>query len=63
MLHSVSANYNLPWFNSKIEVGLDNVFDKQPPVMYQNNVLNANTDVSTFDTVGRYLWARYTVNF
>ena len=26
------------------EVGVDNVFDKQPPLLYQNNVLNANTD-------------------
>ncbi|MBN6101721.1 TonB-dependent receptor [Xanthomonas sp. CFBP 8703] len=62
-LHSVSVNYALPWFNSKVEVGLDNVFDKQPPMLYQNNVLNANTDVNSFDTVGRYLWARYSMNF
>jgi Outer membrane cobalamin receptor protein len=63
VMHSVSVNYALPWFNSKVEVGLDNVFDKQPPMMYQNNVLNANTDVNSFDTVGRYLWARYSMNF
>ncbi|MDV0437818.1 TonB-dependent receptor plug domain-containing protein [Xanthomonas sacchari] len=62
-LHSVSVNYALPWFNSKVEVGLDNVFDKQPPMLYQNNVLNANTDVNSFDTVGRYLWARYSMSF
>lgn len=62
-IHSFMAGYKLPWFNSKVEVGLDNAFDKQPPLMYQNNVLNANTDVQSFDTVGRYLWARYTVNF
>ncbi|MGR4875106.1 TonB-dependent receptor domain-containing protein [Pseudoxanthomonas sp. LARHCG66] len=63
LTHAISASYNLPWWNSKVEVGLDNVFDKQPQMMYQNNVLNANTDVNTFDTVGRYLWARYTMNF
>ncbi|MBD9479485.1 TonB-dependent receptor [Pseudoxanthomonas sp. PXM02] len=63
LTHAISASYNLPWWNSKVEVGLDNVFDKQPQMMYQNNVLNANTDVSTYDTVGRYLWARYTMNF
>ena len=63
MVHSFSAAYSLPWFNSKIEVGLDNAFDKQPQMLFQNNVLNANTDVQTYDTVGRYLWARYTMNF
>jgi outer membrane receptor protein involved in Fe transport len=63
MLHSVNVGYALPSINSRIELGVDNVFDKQPPVLYQNNVLNANTDVSTFDTVGRYFWARYTVKF
>jgi hypothetical protein len=26
-------------------------------------VLNANTDVNTFDTIGRYYFARYTVKF
>ena len=63
LVHSFSAAYSLPWFNSKIEIGLDNAFDKQPQLLFQNNVLNANTDVQTYDTVGRYLWARYTMNF
>jgi outer membrane receptor protein involved in Fe transport len=49
--------------NSRVEVGVDNLTDKQPPMMFQNNVLNANTDVNTFDTIGRYFWARYTVKF
>jgi outer membrane receptor protein involved in Fe transport len=63
MVHSVNVGYALPSINSRIEFGVDNVFDKQPPLLYQNNVLNANTDVSTFDTIGRYFWARYTVKF
>jgi len=61
--HSVNVGYALPSINSRIEVGVDNVFDKQPPLLYQNNVLNANTDPSTFDTIGRFYWARYTVKF
>jgi outer membrane receptor protein involved in Fe transport len=61
--HSVNVGYALPSINSRIEVGVDNVFDKQPPLLFQNNVLNANTDVNTFDTIGRYYWARYTVKF
>lgn len=63
MIHSFNVGYALPSVNSRFELGVDNAFDKQPPFMYQNNVLNANTDVQTFDTVGRYFWARYTVKF
>ena len=63
VLHSVQVGFALPSVNSRFEVGVDNVTDKQPPMMFQNNVLNANTDVNTFDTIGRYYWARYTVKF
>jgi outer membrane receptor protein involved in Fe transport len=63
VLHSLQAGYSLPSINSRFEVGVDNLTDKQPPMMFQNNVLNANTDVQTFDTIGRYYWARYTVKF
>jgi hypothetical protein len=31
--------------------------------MYQNNVLNADTDVNTYDTIGRYYWGSVTVKF
>ena len=61
--HSFTVAYAMPKINSTIEVGVDNAFDKQPPIMYQNNVLNANTDVNTFDTAGRYFFGRYTVKF
>jgi hypothetical protein len=32
---------------------MQNMFDKLPPIFYQNNVTNANTDVQTYDTLGR----------
>jgi outer membrane receptor protein involved in Fe transport len=63
IIHSLNVGYALPSVNSRVEVGVDNFTDKQPPFLYQNNVLNANTDPSTFDTIGRYYWARYTVKF
>jgi outer membrane receptor protein involved in Fe transport len=63
MVHSINVGYALPSINSKIEFGVDNITDKQPPLMFQNNVLNANTDVNTYDTIGRYFFARYTVKF
>jgi hypothetical protein len=32
---------------------MQNITDKQPPIMYMNNVTNANTDVATYDLLGR----------
>jgi outer membrane receptor protein involved in Fe transport len=46
--------------NDSIKVSLTgtNLTDEQPPMLYQNNVTNANTDVNTYDTLGR----RYAVS-
>ena len=44
-------------------VYVNNLFDKQPPLLYENNTNNANTDAMNFDLIGRYYWARWTVAF
>ena len=44
--------------NIKVSLSGTNLTDKQPPMMYQNNVTNANTDVNTYDTLGR----RYSIS-
>ena len=48
-------------FKTKTTVRLigTNLGDKQPPILYANNTVNANTDVSTYDNLGR----RYMVTF
>uniref|UniRef100_A0A0S6YW06 TonB-dependent receptor n=1 Tax=Mizugakiibacter sediminis TaxID=1475481 RepID=A0A0S6YW06_9GAMM len=61
--NNFSVGYNIEPINTRVDVGVDNAFDKQPPLFFQNNVINANTDVNTYDTVGRYYWARVTVKF
>jgi outer membrane receptor protein involved in Fe transport len=61
--HNVMFATNIEPWNSRIEVGVDNLFDKQPPTFYQNNVINSNTDPNTYDTIGRFFFARYTVKF
>ncbi|WP_289444279.1 TonB-dependent receptor, partial [Klebsiella pneumoniae] len=61
MYSNVTAGYNIEPLNTRIDVGVDNVFDKQPPLLYANNSQNANTDPNDFDTIGRYYWARLTV--
>jgi iron complex outermembrane receptor protein len=42
------------WENLQARVSVDNLTNEKPPIMYQNNVLNSNTDVSTYDLVGTY---------
>ncbi len=61
--HNVSVGYNIEPLNTSIQVGIDNITDKTPPIFYQNNVINANVDVNTYDTIGRYFWGKLTVKF
>jgi outer membrane receptor protein involved in Fe transport len=61
--HDVSAGYTIEPINTRLDVGIDNVTDKAPSIIYQNNTLNGNVDANTFDTVGRFYWARVTVKF
>ncbi|MEP6484177.1 MAG: TonB-dependent receptor, partial [Rudaea sp.] len=61
--HNLSLGYNIEPINTYVQIGVDNVFDKQPPILYAQNALNANTDVSTYDTVGRFYRASVSVKF
>jgi hypothetical protein len=61
--NNLTVGYNIEPLNTRIDVGVDNVFDKQPPFLYANNSLNANTDPGNFDVIGRYYWGRVTVKF
>jgi iron complex outermembrane recepter protein len=40
--------------NVKLQLTVDNITNTKPPMMYQNNVLNSNTDVSTYDLIGTF---------
>ena len=61
--HNLTFGYTLEAINTQFLVGVDNAFDKQPPFFYQNVVVNANTDVRTYDTVGRFYFGRVIVKF
>ncbi len=61
--HNVTAGYNIEPLNTHVDVGIDNVSDKQPALIYLNNGVNGNVDANTFDTIGRFYWARVTVKF
>jgi outer membrane receptor protein involved in Fe transport len=61
--NDVQVGYNIEPINTQVSFGVNNLFDKQPPIFTQSIVLNADTDVNTYDTVGRFYWARATVKF
>lgn len=58
----LTLGYTFP-SDTKVQLGVLNITDKQPPILYQNNVLNANTDVSTYDTIGRRWYVGFTQRF
>jgi iron complex outermembrane recepter protein len=61
--HNFQFGWKLPQWNTRLSLGIDNAFDKQPAILYQNNSLNGNIDERTHDPVGRYYWASATVTF
>jgi outer membrane receptor protein involved in Fe transport len=58
----VTLGYTFPT-QTHLMVGIRNLSDKQPPIFYQNNVTNANTDVNTYDTLGRQWWVGFVQKF
>ena len=44
-----------------LTVGVNNVFDRQPPVIY--NGVAGNYDTSAYDMLGRFMYARLTQSF
>lgn len=61
--HNVAVGYNAEVINTQFRFGIDNAFDKQPPIIFQNNSLNGNTDERTFDTIGRAFWISASTKF
>jgi outer membrane receptor protein involved in Fe transport len=51
----------VPAIHTRFDVGVDNLTDRRPPLYYQNG--QVNTDTPTYDTMGRYYWARATLRF
>ncbi len=62
LYHSIQLGYTVPVIHTRFDIGVDNLSDKQPPLIYQNGA-NYNVDTSTYDVLGRYYWARATVAF
>jgi outer membrane receptor protein involved in Fe transport len=62
--NDISFGYNIEALNTRLDFGVDNIADKQPPFFgYDSQTLNTGTDPSTFDQIGRYYHASITVKF
>ncbi len=61
--HNLSFGYKAEVIDTQFRFGIDNAFDKQPPLVYQNNGLNGNTDERTYDTIGRAFWISASAKF
>ena len=59
--NDVQLGVAVPVIHTRFDVGVDNVFDRRPPLIYQNG--QGNTDSATYDMMGRYYWARATLKF
>lgn len=61
--NDLTVGYDITPINTRVDIGVDNLFDKQPPVLFGNNAPQANTDPNDFDVMGRYYWGRVTMKF
>lgn len=59
--NDVQLGYAVPAIHTRFDVGVDNLFDRRPPLIYQNG--QGNTDSATYDMMGTYYWARATLKF
>ncbi|MFT3906330.1 MAG: TonB-dependent receptor [Steroidobacteraceae bacterium] len=49
----MTLGYTIEKTRTKLQLGMQNITNRQPPILYMNNVTNSNTDVSTYDLLGR----------
>ncbi|WP_254423802.1 TonB-dependent receptor [Rhodanobacter sp. C03] len=61
--NDISLGYNIEPLHTRVDFGVNNLFNKQPPILYANNTLDSDTDPLDFDVVGRFFWGRVTVTF
>ena len=62
MYTDITVGYTLPT-KTHLQVGVRNLSDKQPPIFFQNNVANINTDTNTYDVLGRQWFVGFTQKF
>lgn len=63
LYHDITVGYDINAIKTSINVGVNNVFDKQPPILFMNRVPELNVDTNDFDVLGRFYWASVKVSF
>ncbi|SEL15589.1 Outer membrane receptor proteins, mostly Fe transport [Pseudoxanthomonas sp. GM95] len=56
--HNLSLSRKFEKLHLNASLGVDNVADKLPPIYYGYYSNASNTDASTYDTLGRYVWGK-----
>ncbi len=59
--HDVAVGWKAPW-NASITLGVNNLFDKDPPVVYDSGAA-ARSFNAQYDVPGRFYYLRYTQKF
>lgn len=59
--HDVQASYDVAPWNARFTFGINNLFDKQPPLSLVNT--NINFDISSYDARGRSFYVRAALDF
>ncbi len=59
----LTLGYTLESTDTRFQLGVNNLGNNSPPILFQNNVTNANTDVETYDTIGRFFFGAITQKF
>jgi outer membrane receptor protein involved in Fe transport len=60
--HDISVAYTAPLINTTFRVGVNNIFDKKPPISRQN-VISNNYDTADYRLPSRFLYGDITVRF
>jgi len=63
MYFDLTLGYSIKGTKTKLQLGVQNLADKQPPIFYQNNTINADTNVETYDTLGRRYFLTFNQKF
>ncbi|GAB3439966.1 TonB-dependent receptor [Massilia solisilvae] len=62
MYHDLNVSYKTSW-NGKVMFGMNNVFDKQPRIVYQAGAQASSSSVDPDQSLGRFFYVRYNQSF
>jgi outer membrane receptor protein involved in Fe transport len=61
--HDVSLSRKIEKLHLDLSGGVNNLFDRDPPRFWGYSANAANTDASTYDTMGRFFWVKARLAF